>query len=181
MMAKLKDLWSNKRTTLLIGAPVVLILLGGGMFASVELTSTVAFCGTTCHEMGPAYTSYLQSSHYATYMGDAATCRDCHVPPWTDPIGVLWSKTYHGVKDVYHHFADGDEMLTVGYQERMRYNAPSGMFNSSCLTCHESVTDEEYEDSVNIHAGVLETGKAKCADCHKGLVHWPYSVSDVGP
>ena len=178
MIAKLKDLWTNKRTVVLIGAPVILVLLLGITYASVELTSTVGFC-TSCHEMGPAYASYLQSSHYRTHSGTPVTCRQCHVPPWSDPISVLWSKTYHGVKDVYHHFADGDEMLTVGYQERMRYNAPKGMANSSCLSCHEP-EDEVYEGRVNIHPGVLGTGKARCVDCHKGLVHWPYSVSDAG-
>ena len=179
MISRLKDLWNNRRMALLIGAPVALVLLLGITYASVELTSTEAFC-LSCHEMRPAYDSYVQSTHYTTHTGNVATCRDCHVPPWTDPIGVLWSKTYHGVKDVYRHYADGEDTLSVGYYERMRYHAPDGMYNSSCLACHKSVADEEYEGYVNIHAGVLETGNVKCADCHKGLVHWPYSVSEAG-
>ena len=147
--------------------------LGAGIatYASVEATSTVAFC-TLCHEMGPAYESYLKSSHYKVEdPSRRADCRDCHVPPWSHPVAVLWTKTYHGVKDVTRHITRRRDLMMPGFHERMRIQAPHGIHNASCLACHGDVYDKTYEGRTNIHANFRESPASRCTDCHRNLVH----------
>ena len=142
-----------------------------GTYAAVEATSTVEFC-IRCHEMRPAYEAYLASSHYR--VADAsrrADCRDCHVPPWSHPVGVLWTKTYHGVKDVARHLLDGPETLRPGYQASMAASAPHGIHNAACLACHADVAAEVYPGRSNIHALLRDSRNSRCTDCHRRLVH----------
>jgi len=157
----------------------LVLVVGGGTYVSVEATSTVDFC-IQCHEMEPAYKSYLRSSHYN--VADAsrrATCRDCHVPPWTRPVSLLWTKTYHGVKDVYAHFAHPDELMNPGFHEKMIAAAPGGIHNASCLTCHDDIYSDDYPGKVNIHATMKENSRSRCTDCHRNLVHYPYEPPSV--
>jgi cytochrome c nitrite reductase small subunit len=159
----------------------VLVLLAGlfvfGViftYASVELTSTVEFC-SSCHEMKPAYESWKKSTHYNVKEGERrASCRDCHVPPWTNPVNVLYTKAYHGIKDVYKHFADADQLSDPGYHEAMRAHAPKGISNSSCLKCHGDIYKKEYPGVVNIHKELKKNSKSRCTDCHVDMVHYPY-------
>ena len=85
---------------------------------------------------------------------------------------------YHGIKDVYKHFADKHELNDVGYHESMRARAPKGISNASCLKCHADVTKAKYEGYVNIHVALKRNRNSRCADCHKNMVHWPYFVKD---
>ena len=147
------------------------ILAGVVTYAGVELTSTPAFC-TQCHEIEPAHKTYLASSHYLVPEGEPrATCRDCHVPPWSRPVDVLWVKAYHGVKDVALHLLDGDETVKPGYQAMMAASAPHGIRNSSCLSCHDDVFGKQYKGRANIHDLLRKHPDFHCADCHRNLVH----------
>ena len=145
-------------------------------YVSVEQTSTVAFC-TSCHEMQPAYDSYIESSHYRVEdASERASCRDCHVPPWSRPVSLLWTKASHGAKDVYAHFVHSDKLDTPGFHERMLATAAHGVPDSACLTCHGDVYEEEYPGRRNIHAVLNGNRRARCAECHRGLVHHPYPL-----
>ncbi|MCK5645906.1 MAG: NapC/NirT family cytochrome c [Anaerolineales bacterium] len=175
MFSRIKEFF-RKRKKIIIIIAVVLVAAVGISYTSVEVTSTTAFC-SSCHEMKPAYESYLKSSHYSPEEGKTvATCRACHVPPWTNPLAVLWSKTYHGVKDVYKHFADREVLNDPGYHAAMRARAPRGIAKASCLQCHRDIYEEEYGNFVNIHAALQKNRSSKCVDCHKYLVHWPYTI-----
>lgn len=144
---------------------------GVATYAAVEATSTVAFC-IQCHEMRPAYEAYQRSSHYL--VADAARraeCRDCHIPPWTHPVAVLWTKAYHGAKDVTRHILDRRDVMNPGYQEAMAASAPHGVHNASCLACHADVADAVYPGRSNIHALLRDHRDSRCTDCHRRLVH----------
>jgi len=174
----LKKTWERK-PGLVITSGLALII--GGIIASVaavELTSTPEFC-SSCHEMKPAYDSWKNSKHYNVPAGKKrADCRDCHVPPWDMPLAVFYSKTYHGIKDVYRHFAEKHELMDPGYHEKMKIHAPKGMYKESCLACHRDIYKKEYEGVVNVHA---HAKKANCASCHTGLVHYPYPLVTKTP
>jgi cytochrome c-type protein NapC/trimethylamine-N-oxide reductase cytochrome c-type subunit TorC len=175
MLSRIKEIF-HKRGRIIIIITIVIVAVGGISYTSVEVTSTTTFC-LSCHEMKPAYESYLKSSHYSPAEGKrAATCRDCHVPPWTNPPAVLWNKAYHGVKDVYKHFADREVLNDPGYHAAMRARAPRGIAKASCLQCHRDIYEKEYENLVNIHAALRKNRSSKCVDCHKYLVHWPYTI-----
>lgn len=160
----------HKRAAAGIGVGLLLVSTVA-TYVGVEATSTVGFC-TSCHEMQPAYQSYLLSSHYNTEDETRrAACRDCHVPPWTRPIGVLWTKTYHGVRDVAAHFLDRQDLMAPGYQEEMGMQAPHGIPDAACLKCHDDVYTAVFEGRVNIHP-LVEPAGTRCAECHRSLVHY---------
>jgi nitrate/TMAO reductase-like tetraheme cytochrome c subunit len=174
----LKKLWrltvdfyrADKKRFYIIAGTLFLLFCLFSYFA-VELTSTPAFCAS-CHEMKPAYDTWKLSTHYNVEKGKKqATCRDCHVPPWTKPVHVLWIKAYHGMKDVYKHFTDGEEIHTAGYHDNMRFHAPHGMDNSSCLACHADIYKKTYDGYDNIHKALRFNSASKCAVCHSGMVH----------
>ncbi len=175
MIAKIRD-FILKRAKIIVITVGALIAVTAGSFIGVEATSTNAFC-SSCHEMKPAYESYLKSSHYNLEEGKRiATCRDCHVPPWSNPAAVLWSKTYHGIKDIYKHFADSEVLEDPGYHVIMRVNATKGIADSSCLQCHRDIFTKDYGEFVKIHVSVKNNRSSKCTSCHQYLVHWPYPL-----
>ncbi len=174
MIAKIRD-FILKRAKIFVITVGALIAVTAGSFIGVEATSTNAFC-SSCHEMQPAYESYLKSSHYNPEEGKRATCRDCHVPPWSNPPAVLWSKTFHGIKDIYKHFADSEVLDDPGYHVVMRGHAAEGIADASCLQCHRDIFSKDYGELVNIHASVKNIRGSKCAYCHQNLVHWPYPL-----
>ncbi len=154
----------------------LILVAGGATYMSVEATSTVDFC-IKCHEMQPAYTSYLRSTHYNVQdPSQRATCRDCHVPPWSHPALVLWTKTTHGVKDVYEHWKHPEDLMSPAFHEKMMAASPAGIHNASCFKCHDEIYSKEYEGKVNIHRTIQDNGDSRCTDCHKNLVHYPYSL-----
>jgi nitrate/TMAO reductase-like tetraheme cytochrome c subunit len=163
-------------------SPAVFISAAAGMFIagllavyfSVELTSTVSFC-TSCHEMKAAHDAWKQSKHYNVPAGKKpATCRDCHLPPWTKPVELLWSKAYHGAKDVTRHFTDKEEMEFPGYYFNMKENAGKTLSNASCLKCHADVFGKKYEGYPNIHTGIKNNRNMKCYLCHESTAHKNY-------
>ena len=159
----------------------LILVVAGATYVSVEATSTVDFC-IQCHEMGPAYTSYLRSSHYnVDDPSQRATCRDCHVPPWSRPASVLWTKTAHGVKDVYVHWKYSEDLMSPAFHEKMMAAAPAGIHNASCLKCHDDIRAKEYDGKVNIHKTIQDNDDSRCTDCHKDLVHYPYSLEKERP
>ncbi|HDQ25246.1 MAG TPA: hypothetical protein ENN43_00670, partial [bacterium] len=92
------------------------------IYASVELTSTPEFC-SSCHIMEQAHASWTESVHYNVPEGEKrAACRDCHLPPWNRPVELLWSKAYHGIKDVAKNFLEKEEMKYPGYYFNMKSN-----------------------------------------------------------
>ncbi|HRU40223.1 MAG TPA: NapC/NirT family cytochrome c, partial [Candidatus Goldiibacteriota bacterium] len=165
-------------------AAVALVLVVTGIAAvylSVELTSAPAFC-SSCHEMKHAYRTWTESPHYNVDIAKGkkrATCRDCHLPPWSKPFELLWSKAYHGAKDVTRHFTDKEEMKHAGYYFNMKAHAGKTLSNASCLKCHSDIYKKEYEGYENIHAGLKGNANMKCYACHEDIAHKTYVPEDI--
>jgi nitrate/TMAO reductase-like tetraheme cytochrome c subunit len=156
------------------------LLLGlAAVYASVELTSTVSFC-TSCHEMKAAHETWLESKHSRPGSGmRAAACRDCHLPPWTKPVELLWSKAYHGAKDVTKHFTDAEEMKHPGYYFNMKQHAGKTLDNASCLKCHGDVYRKKHENYENIHSQLKNNPGMKCYKCHETTAHKRYLPKEM--
>jgi hypothetical protein len=72
----------QQRTVLLgvaVGGLLLLFLSVFGSYQAYELTDSVAFCGTLCHQvMDPEYTAHQNSPHARV------SCVECHVGPGAD-------------------------------------------------------------------------------------------------
>ncbi len=172
----LKKIWKTPQ------GKIISIFLSLGIliifsYTSVEITSTPAFCGI-CHEIQPAIQSWKESSHYAN--GEIrANCRDCHVPPWENPIAVFYSKITHGTKDIYHHFKTDKNILNSRhYQTRMMKNALKQISNETCLYCHKSILEVPSPTSIKLNGAMIQTlhanaesQKISCMTCHQNVSH----------
>src|SRR5262245_36509240 len=82
---------------------VIGVLISTGIIVDTQIavstTSTVEFCGTTCHSMN-AFTlpEYKQSVHFANNSDVRTTCADCHIPHGYPE--KLWYKTKAGIRDI---------------------------------------------------------------------------------
>lgn len=169
----------KKNPKVFISAAAVVCIAGiAAVYLSVELTSTVPFC-TSCHEMKTAHDTWKESKHYTVPAGKRrANCRDCHLPPWTKPVELLWSKVYHGAKDVTKHFLDKEEMAHPGYYFNMKANAGKTLSNASCLKCHGDIYRLKNENYENIHRGIKNNPHMKCYLCHENTAHKTYLPKD---
>ncbi len=65
-------------------------------------TSTPKFC-PSCHEIQYAYNTWKSSSHAFNSKGVVADCMDCHLPAPQDTWNFFFTKTTHGLKDIFAH------------------------------------------------------------------------------
>jgi nitrate/TMAO reductase-like tetraheme cytochrome c subunit len=177
ILHKLKDYYLKYKTRTITAVTVLIIAFFAFTYYSVELTSTPEFC-INCHEIQPAYDTWKESSHYnisGNYQyvksKEIATCRDCHLPPWSEPVNLIWAKMYHGTKDVYHHIADKEELDKTYYRYLMKVNARKSAENSTCLKCHSDIYDYEDRQIKVYHRSLKDNKASRCIDCHKNLVH----------
>ncbi len=147
-----------------------LFVFGLAIYWGVEYTSTPQYC-VKCHEIEQAYETWKVSKHF-----QVANCRQCHISSWKNPISVLWEKTYHGLKDIYHHIKDKEELGYPGYLDQMKVNGRKNFPVSTCIKCHESIFESKDKRIASFHKGIYQLNKQKntnirCVDCHKNLVH----------
>jgi cytochrome c nitrite reductase small subunit len=132
-------------------------------------TSTPGFCAS-CHEIRPAYEAWKTSSHVNNAQGFVADCMDCHLPPPQDTFDFFYAKTFHGIKDVFAHFA-GEEYDRKAMRERAWQN----ITNESCLKCHRNLLYiPDKRGAMLAHRSVvyaLPGQEKRCLDCHRPLVH----------
>ncbi len=162
----------QEHKTKVIFIVVVVVVFGLGFtYGSIELTSTPEFC-SQCHEMEHSYTTWKKSSHYNVKKGERrATCKDCHLPTWRQPGELVVAKVYHGTKDVYHHFADQEEMKYKYYQYEMKMKARKSIPKNSCIECHRDTLYSDKPELKIYHADLIKNKRLHCVDCHKNLVH----------
>jgi len=134
-------------------------------------TSTPQFCAS-CHEIQPAYEAWKTSSHVNNGQGIVADCMDCHLPAPQDTFDFFYAKTFHGIKDIYVHFAMGSS----GYDRAVNRNRVyATMKNEQCRKCHRNILYiPEKRGAMLAHRAVLfpRPGLDKrCVDCHRRLVH----------
>jgi nitrate/TMAO reductase-like tetraheme cytochrome c subunit len=173
-MSLLVGLYKRNKAVFISVCVAALILCCVATYLSVEMTSTVAFC-TSCHELKPAFDSYRVSSHYNVKPGQrAATCRDCHLPPWSHPIRLLISKIYHGSKDVTRHFVKTLDFGEPGFYFSLKMSAKETVGNANCLKCHTDAMRKNYDEEDNIHTLLINNPGFKCYECHEDIVHKDY-------
>ena len=134
-------------------------------------TSTPEFCAT-CHEIQFAYNTWKTSSHVNNAQGFVADCMDCHLPAPHDTYDFFYSKTFHGIKDIYVHFTQ-----TEYDHAKNREVAYASFKNDQCLKCHRNILYiPDKRGAMLAHRSVLYARpgyEKRCVDCHRNLVHNP--------
>lgn len=142
-------------------------------------TSSPQFC-STCHEIKPAYESWLTSSHHYNEYGVVARCMDCHLPSTENLWQFFYGKTIHGAKDIAVHF-----LSTTPYnREKNRQKAYKNIENVNCMKCHSNlIYSPMTRGAMLAHRTVLyprQGYEKKCLDCHQNLVHTPKPFFEKG-
>ena len=158
---------------------IFFIIISIFTYSSVEVTSTVSFCGT-CHEMKPAVESWQISEHRIVKGKARANCRDCHIPSWKNPPEVVMVKGEHGIKDIYKHFFSQEEINKKDFYFAIKYKAAETTPNNRCTGCHSKVLNWK-EDTIKTEDGTV-TGlhrsifvkNLSCIMCHKYTGHTFY-------
>lgn len=153
------------------------VLLGFPVFSmtyyTMVRTSTPGFCAS-CHEIRPAWEAWKSSTHVNNAQGLVADCMDCHLPAPHDTVNFFYSKTYHGLKDVFAHIRMSDPVKEYDRAE-MRKRAYASFTNEQCLKCHRNILylpDKRGAMLAHRNAMYARPGnERKCVDCHKNLVH----------
>ena len=137
-------------------------------------TSTPQFCAS-CHEIEYAYNTWKTSTHHNNAQGFVADCMDCHLPAPHDTIDFFYTKTLHGIKDVFVHFT-----MDEYDREKNRKKAYASFDNNQCRKCHRNILYiPDKRGAMMAHRSVvyaLEGREKKCVDCHRDLVHTPTEV-----
>jgi len=127
--------------------------------------STSKFCGTVCHEMQPAYDTWLECPHYTNIYGWRSECIDCHLPPKDQFFRHLYEKTRTGVRDLWLHYL-GPEYD----REKVTQRVKDGWRNETCIRCHKDLLVKPSSKAVKyMHKGSLENPEdvwGKCLACH---------------
>lgn len=137
-------------------------------------TSTPQFCAS-CHEIEFAYNTWKTSTHHNNAQGFVADCMDCHLPAPHDTIDFFYTKTLHGIKDIFVHFT----MEEYNRQEN-RMKAYKSFDNAQCRKCHRNILYiPDKRGAMLAHRSVIyapEGREKKCVECHRDLVHNPRQV-----
>lgn len=183
MRALWKRIWTALRhpparmslgAVLLIGAVAAWLLLGT-FVATVEATSSMEFCNS-CHEMGPVFAEYRESSHFLNPSGVRADCADCHIPRhWT---GKIRRKVTAAMVEVPSKIAG--TISTPEKFEAKRHEFAQRVWNDmkkndsrECRACHDkqAMRFEKQRKAARVkHEEAFAAGKT-CIDCHKGVAH----------
>ena len=159
----------------IISASLVLlgIVIGFPLFSmtyyTMVRTSTPHFCAS-CHEIQFAYNTWRTSTHVNNAQGFVADCMDCHLPAPEDTINFFFTKTAHGIRDVFLHFTQD----TYDH-EKNREKAYASFTNEQCQKCHRNILYiPDKRGAMLAHRSVLYPRpgyEKKCVDCHRNLVH----------
>jgi cytochrome c nitrite reductase small subunit len=151
-----------------IAALIIFVIIN----ASLVPTSKPKFCGTLCHEMDEAYTSWQEGPHAKNRTGVVTKCIDCHLPPKDKYFTHLAAKAQTGIKDAYKHFFGGEYNA-----EEIRESVREHMTNDVCLRCHKDLQDSQAnEAAMEMHdMMIFNPGEgeepAKCIECHDEVGH----------
>ncbi len=164
-------------SALLIGFGIVIgFPLFSMSYYTMVRTSTPEFCAS-CHEIRYAYDTWKTSTHVNNAQGFVADCMDCHLPAPHDTVNFFYTKTAHGIKDVFVHFTSDMEEYDHALQREKVYQSFS---NEQCQKCHRNILHiPDKRGAMLAHRDVIYARKGydkKCVDCHRNLVHMPREV-----
>ncbi len=149
------------------------IIIGFPLFSmtyyTMVRTSTPHFCAS-CHEIQFAYNTWKTSSHVNNGQGFVADCMDCHLPAPHDTWNFFYTKTAHGIKDIFVHLSGKPYD-----REKNRKVAYASFKNEQCQKCHRNILYiPNKRGAMLAHRSVLYPRpgyEKKCVDCHYNLVH----------
>ncbi len=172
----------------LIAVGAIGILIGFIGVLSVQkinaYTSTVEFCGTTCHSM-EAYVvnqpEFAKSVHRSNPTGVHATCADCHIPEGF--FAETFTHITAGAKDIIstmtHDFSKPE--VWEGMRAQLAYNVRDEFLETgseNCRKCHAKTDMAKLEPGLNPSRErgkrqheLAERQGVSCIGCHYNLVH----------
>ncbi len=169
------------RSRSVIWAGIAGVVLGVLAVLAVEradvMTSTEAFCATTCHSMEAHVANeqtYQESAHRTAFSGVHASCADCHIAKGL--VAATWDHVTAGIKDIYseltHDFKDPQAWEAL--RPRLAYGVRDRLLrtdSANCRSCHDESGIEP-----GFTRGKREHERAKneritCIACHYNLVH----------
>ena len=160
----------RKRALTFIVGFVFAILCFVGLNAAMEPSSASEYCGSKCHEMKTAYTTWELSVHGANKYGFSVECVDCHLPPKTKFFKYIAAKIYAGGKDFYKHYFGPDYN-----SEKTRRDVIEHMHDETCVHCHNNLLVKPGSSAARIaHMASLaqpDSEEAGCLACHEDAGH----------
>lgn len=145
-----------------------------------HVTSTDAFCGTSCHSM-EAYVAndeaYVTSAHQTSWSGVHAGCADCHIPEGL--VASTWAHVKGGIKDIIAENTNdfSDPAVWEERRERLAHRVRDWFVetdSATCRRCHDQETeiDPGFLRGRDAHKLAIKE-KVTCVACHFNLVHQP--------
>jgi nitrate/TMAO reductase-like tetraheme cytochrome c subunit len=164
LLGKVRDVAKRHAITFVLGfAFAMAAYLSIGAIEAPLATSR--FCGTACHELKPAYDSWLESPHNVNAQGLKAECVECHLPPREQFIYNLYAKATDGGREVWRHYM-GPEYDRPKITARVK----ASMKNETCLQCHKDLLAKPSSKAVlYMHKGSLASPNdpyGRCVACH---------------
>lgn len=140
------------------GAAVILILFLTA--AAIPTFSNPTFCGSACHDGGPAqYKAWKKSSH------SKITCYACHVEPGLYPL--FKEKILAGSSGVYG-ILTGNYEKPVNAESKLSEHIP----NELCERCHDVETRKfTYSRGLIMNHEPHLEAKLHCTTCHNRVAH----------
>jgi nitrate/TMAO reductase-like tetraheme cytochrome c subunit len=162
---------------------IAAVLVGVGILVAFPLfsmtyytmvrTSPPEFCAS-CPEIRFAGTTWRASPHVNNAHGFVADCMDCHLPAPHDTVNFFFTKTAHGIKDVWVHFTEDMALYDNAEQREKAY---ASFKNEQCQKCHRNILYiPNKRGAMRAHRDVVYARpgyEKKCVDCHRNLVHTP--------
>ncbi|MHC4721566.1 MAG: cytochrome c3 family protein [Planctomycetota bacterium] len=159
----------KRALTFLVGF-VFAILCFVGLNAAMEPSSASEYCGSKCHEMKTAYTTWELSVHGANKYGFSVECVSCHLPPKDKFFTHVAVKAYTGAKDIYKHHFGGKYN-----SDKIRKKVLESMRDKTCVYCHDNLLAKPSGPAARIaHMASLaqpDSEEAGCLACHEDAGH----------
>ena len=160
----------------LVGIGLVIGVFGVVAFnASLQATSTEAFC-ISCHEMEVnAYAQLQKTTHFNNASGVRPTCSDCHIPQEFLPKMIrkieaareVWG-SMTGIIDTPEKYAAHAPVMKAREISRLRAND-----SQECRNCHETerMLDVLQSAKAQQYHQAKRVNDKTCIDCHAGIAH----------
>jgi len=157
------------------------VLLGMALVLGAEqldrLTTTEAFCASSCHSM-QAYLAdeptYKNSIHRTTSSGVQAGCADCHIPKGLLP--ATWSHIIDGSRDLYGELTNDYQQPELWQARRVElaWRVRDKMLaddSRNCRACHTREIVPTQRPRGQRQHELAQREKISCIGCHFNLVH----------
>lgn len=174
---------ATRRFWVMAAALIGAVAVGAGLaIASVEInriTSTDAFCSTSCHSMTFVAddTRFAHSAHRSGERGVIASCADCHIPR-TNWFVETYVHVTKGIKDIWVETTSGP--IDAAAWEAKRADLAHAVRNEmreadsvTCRSCHDADKVQPPGAAGKAAHALMLTGAKTCIDCHFNLVHAP--------